>query len=321
MSSTVTDFSRTSISQDCPPPPHSNTQTPSTFLTSPPLPRHGPKQIYTADIAAFYPSTPHREILNAFDYFFTRNNEYELLKNLLAFNYVTDGERYFHGGNVGIPMGLTLAPQLARMTTAFLLRNFKVPSRQDVFTIYYDDLAATFPLDDANISNIENSLHPYILKRTEDNITQDARYDPSSKIFAPFKQHLRQSSICHPDSNHLNPNMITKTYLSSIFRAVRIWTQPRTTLSHLLANYLPLLEHLGHQPRNVIQTMVENTYFPMTNAIRKNFYGTMRRQQQQQKQQQQQPLHFTTGFATRGQQWSNYGHCKRSHFIWFQSFH
>ena len=138
---------------------------------------------------------PHREILNAFDYFFTRNNEYELLKYLLAFNCVTDGERYFHGGNVGITMGLTLAPQLARMTTAFLLRNFKVPSRQDIFIICYDDLAATFPLDDANISNIANSLHPYILKRTEDNITQDARYDPSSKTFAPFKQHLIQPSI------------------------------------------------------------------------------------------------------------------------------
>ena len=149
---------------------------------------------------------------------------------------------------MGIPMGLTLAPQLARMTTAFLLRNFKVPSRQDIFTIYYDDLAATFPLDDANISNIANSLHSYILKRTEDNITQDARYDPSSKTFAPFKQHLRQPSICHPDSNHPNPNMITKTYLSSIFRAVRIGTQPRATLSHLLANYLPLLANLGHQP-------------------------------------------------------------------------
>ena len=110
---------------------------------------------------------------------------------------------------MGIPMGLTLAPQLARMTTAFLLRNFKVQSRQDIFTIYYDDLTATFPLDDANISNIAESLHPYILKRTEDNITQDARYHPSSKTFTPFKQHLRQPSISHPDSKYRNIRILS----------------------------------------------------------------------------------------------------------------
>ena len=46
------------------------TATATQLRTTPHPPRGGPATIYTADVAAFYPSTPHLQIKLAFDFFF-----------------------------------------------------------------------------------------------------------------------------------------------------------------------------------------------------------------------------------------------------------
>ena len=121
----------------------SATATATQLRTTPHPPRGGPATIYTADVAAFYPSTPHLQIKLAFDCFFpTRSDASHLLAKLLEYNYITDG-LHIHAGEIGIPMGLTIAPQLARLTTAFMLRHFQLPSPTDSLTLYYDDVADT----------------------------------------------------------------------------------------------------------------------------------------------------------------------------------
>ena len=102
-----------------------------------------PQYIYTGDIEAFYPSSPHSLVLQAFRHYQPyRHLEYELLTSLLKINFVTDGEQFYDMGSKGIPMGLPLAPELARMATAFLLRNYEQPLGHTL-TIYFDD--ATYP--------------------------------------------------------------------------------------------------------------------------------------------------------------------------------
>ena len=114
-----------------------------------------PQYIYTGDIETFYPSTPHSLVLQAFRHYQPyRHLEYELLTSLLKFNFVTDGEQFYDMRSKGIPMGLPLAPELARMTTAFLLRNYERPLGHTM-TIYFDD--ATCPI-------LDLPLEPYILK-------------------------------------------------------------------------------------------------------------------------------------------------------------
>ena len=44
-------------------------------------------------------------------------------------------------------------------------------SPKETFTLYYDDISATFPLDDTSISNIQEVLKPYTLKMTKNNTT------------------------------------------------------------------------------------------------------------------------------------------------------
>ena len=90
-------------------------------------------------------------------------------------------------GQVGIPMGLTLAPLFARMCTAYLLLGFKTPlPGPHTLRVYYDDVAATFPLDKEHISNISKSLAPYELSMTASNTTQDSLFNPVSGNFLPF---------------------------------------------------------------------------------------------------------------------------------------
>ena len=98
-------------------------------------------------------------------------------------------------GNVGIPMGSTVAPQLARLTTAFKLTTFKLPHPKAAFTLYYDEVAATFPLNDPSVSNIQALLSPYTLTMTENNKTQDCQYNPATKEFSPYIQPFRNPTI------------------------------------------------------------------------------------------------------------------------------
>ena len=92
---------------------------------------HGPPTyIYTGDIEKFYPNTPHSLVIEAMAYYHPRaTGERHILSRLLEYNYTTDGNQVFYLGNVGIPMGLPLAPELARMCTAYLLRDY-ISARQ-----------------------------------------------------------------------------------------------------------------------------------------------------------------------------------------------
>ena len=141
-----------------------------------------PDYIYTGDIEAFYPSTPHSLVLPAFRHYQPyRHLEYDLLVSLLKFNFVTDGEQFYDMGSKGIPMGLPLAPELARMATAYLLRNYQQP------------LSAIYPI-------LDLPLDPYNLKETPANRTQDAMYNPDTKQFTPYTQAFRQCVPLHPHS-------------------------------------------------------------------------------------------------------------------------
>ena len=144
--------------------------------TSPPIYLH-------RGIEAFYPSIPHSLVLQAFRHYQPyRHLKYELLTSLLKFNFVTYGEHFYDMRSKGIPMGLPLAPELARMATAFLLRNYEQPLGHTL-TIYFDD--ATYPI-------LDLPLEPYILKETPANHTQDAMYNPEKKQFTPHTQAFRK---------------------------------------------------------------------------------------------------------------------------------
>ena len=81
-------------------------------------------------------------------------------------------------------MGLPLAPELARMTTAYLLRNYEQPLGQTL-TLYFDDVGSTYPIDDL-------PLHPFSLKGNRAEQTQDALFDHTTKQFSPYTQAFRQ---------------------------------------------------------------------------------------------------------------------------------
>ena len=86
-------------------------------------------RIHTYDIKSFYTSTPHALILEAFDHYNSDNPYYPILQTLLPLNFITDGFKYYTLGQTGIPMGLPLAPELARMCTAYLLLNYSPPPK------------------------------------------------------------------------------------------------------------------------------------------------------------------------------------------------
>ena len=173
---------------------------------------HGPPtNIYTGDIEKFYPNTPHSLVIEAMAYYHPRaTGERHILRRLLEYNYTTDGNQLFHLGNVGIPMGLPLAPELDRMCTAYLLRDYKTPPGHSL-TIYFDDVA-TYPIDNL-------PLEPYNLKPTPPNTTQDCLYLPSSNKFVPVQQEFRQPVLLHPQSYHPSKKMAGNTYITSVFRA------------------------------------------------------------------------------------------------------
>ena len=152
-------------------------------------------------------------------------------------------------------MGLPLAPELARMCTAYLLEYYEPPPNH-CLTIYFDDVAATYPPNDL-------PLGTYILKETEHNQTQDVLYDPTTKKFKPCNQPYRQPVLLHPHSHHPSQKMCEKTYFGSAFRAAQIGTHPADPIDHLLTKYLPALHRLGHNSTEVAINLAEISYFPV----------------------------------------------------------
>ena len=220
------------------------------------LGRYGPPEtIHTADIEAFYPSTPHSLVVEAFTFYNPHlHRERKLLIQLLQFNFATDGTTIFHLGDIGIPMGLPLAPELARMCTAYLLSYYTVPPWQTL-TVYFDDIAATYPIDNL-------PLAPFILKETPPNTTQDCIYIPEEKSFKPIQQAFRQPVLLHPHSYHPSRKMCANTYVGSAFRATKIGTDPSDTLDYLIRKYVPALRRLEHNVQDVIIKLVNISYFP-----------------------------------------------------------
>ena len=98
-------------------------------------------------------------------------------------------------------MGLTLAPEMARMVTTHLLRHYQPPPGC-ILRLYFDDLAATFPLLDTF-----NPLSPiYHLKETPTNLKQDAEYIPHRLELIPRLQEHRQPAQIDFASYHYSPH-------------------------------------------------------------------------------------------------------------------
>ena len=154
-----------------------------------------PEYIHTGDIEQFYPNTPHSLVIQALKHYYPNaTGELQILKRLLEYNYTTNGHQIYFLGTTGIPMGLPLAPELARMCTAYPLRDYKTPEKETL-TIYFDDVAATYPIDNL-------PLAPYTLKPTEPNTTQDCELDVTTNCFKPIQQKYRQPVLLHPESYH-----------------------------------------------------------------------------------------------------------------------
>ena len=151
-------------------------------------------------------------------------------------------------------MGLPIAPELARMCTAYLLRNYETPPNEKL-TVYFDDVASTFPIEDL-------PLAPYNLKPTPPNTTQDCTYDPINKKFLPLQQKYRQPVLLHPLSYHPSKAMAKNTYLSSAFRASKTSTDPTDCLDYLVHKYLPPLVRSDHNATQTATKLALTSYFP-----------------------------------------------------------
>ena len=79
-------------------------------------------------------------------------------------------------------MGLPLAPELARMYTVYLLRNYQTLPNE-CLTVYLDDVASTYPIDNLPLGS-------HNLKPTPSNTTQDCRYDTTTGKFLPMHNNI-----------------------------------------------------------------------------------------------------------------------------------
>ena len=137
-------------------------------------------------------------------------------------------------------MGLPLAPELARMATAYLLRLYLPPPNERLI-IYFDDIAATYPVDAR---------------------TQDCTYDHNTRKFIPLQQLYRQPVLLHPQSYHPSKNMAKNTYVSTAFRLTKTSTDPSDCLNLLLRKYLPALVRKGHSATDTVKKLFKFSYFP-----------------------------------------------------------
>ena len=210
--------------------------------------------LHTYDIKSFYSSVPHTLILEAFDHYHPDNPYSPILQALLPLNFVTDGAQIYTLGSTGIPMGLPLAPELARMTTAYLMLNYHLPLNQAI-AIYFDDIASTLklPLD---------FLSPYVLERGPDNVTQDVLYDPTNYSYIQVAQSYRQPTPLHVASNHPSQNMLTSTWKAATLRSARIATQPQLALHNHYQRYMPHYMRAGHALSDLAYAIADLMYFP-----------------------------------------------------------
>ena len=213
-----------------------------------------PSKLYCYDIIQFYPSTPHNLILEAFKFYNPTSNLITLLELLLSMNYVTNSTHIFTHGSTGISMGLPLAPELSRMVTAYILKDY-VPPVNQILTVYFDDVASTYPIP-------LDLLSPYILEKGPDNRSQDIYYDPTAQAIVPITQPYRQPAPIHLSSNHPSRKMISKSYMAPVHRNSSLASHPREALTSFLHRYLPALLKAGHPPSEIVVAITELFYFP-----------------------------------------------------------
>ena len=212
--------------------------------------------LYTADIKAFYPSTPHELILKAFDHYYPHHTLYPILEALLPLNYVTDGFSFFTLGEIGIPMGLPLAPELARMVTAFLLLDY-TPPPNNMITIYFDDIASSFPIP-------TDLLAPYVIEPGPNNLTQDVLYDPTAQEFVQVSQNHRQPTPLSLASNHPSQKMVKSTWKSPVLRSAAICSSPHIALNNHYRRYMTHYMRAGYLLSDLAYDIADLFYFPRT---------------------------------------------------------
>ncbi|KAI6660789.1 hypothetical protein LOD99_10237 [Oopsacas minuta] len=213
-----------------------------------------PLKLYAQDVKDFYPSTPHSLIEAALDFFIPQNESLNnLIEKTLNMNFITDGEKIYHLGPTGIPQGLSCSPELAQLATAYLLRNY-IPPPMEKFSVYFDDLTATFPIP-------QELLTPYLLKEAPDNFLQDIQYLPESKTLIPYKSKERNPVPLHYHSYH--PHDLQNIPTGYAFRLATQTTHPHKTLNNLLSYYLPLLNRASYPLKHAIEIMTTTAYFPI----------------------------------------------------------
>lgn len=210
--------------------------------------------LHTYDIKSFYSSTPQALILEAFEHYNPVNPYYPILQALLPLNFITDGFKYYTLGQTGIPMGLPLAPELARMCTAYLLLNYHPPPKS-VLTIYFDDITTTYEIP-------PNLLTPYELEKGPNDVTQDVLHDPNDHSFIQIAQNHRQPTPLHIASNHPSQKMLSSTWRAATLRSAMIATHPHLALINHYKRYMPHYMRAGHALSELAYAIADLTFFP-----------------------------------------------------------
>ena len=143
------------------------------------------------------PSRPKADREEAFSYYHSQDNgEKHILRQLLAYNYPTDGKSLYYLGTTGIPMGLPLAPELARMYTAYHHRNYETPPNEKL-TVYFDDVASTFPSKTFHLHHTTLNQHHRTLPRIVSTTPLTKNFYPSNRSTA------NQCCYIHSATTHL----------------------------------------------------------------------------------------------------------------------
>ena len=135
------------------------------------------------------PSTPHDLIIEAFNFYNQDSPMLPLLRTLLNLNFVTEGTQIFTHGTTGIPMGLPLAPELSRMVTAYLLRDYITPPGEILKHFTLMTVASTFPLP-------LNFLSQYSLEEGPPNLSSNHPSQKNLYFYAPI--HRSSNLASHP---------------------------------------------------------------------------------------------------------------------------
>ena len=223
----------------------------STFFT--------PPEIFHYDISKFYPSIPHSLAIEAFQHYHpTKLDELEILKAVLSFNYLVSGDLYYHLGSTGIPMGLPLAPEIARVVTAYQIDTRLAIHPPVALSLYFDNLYTTH-----NPEMMLDVFLPFTLLPEEHNTLQDAGYHAQLREFCPNPFQILTPIPIHPLSYHPHRRMVAKSYHSTVHRLSAFCSDPNLALYSSLSRFLGNLRLSGRDPADIIAEIALLCYFPI----------------------------------------------------------